>query len=90
MTAAVRQHGWAIQYVGGGTCSVPGCECPPDDEPPFAYTIGLFGLAHPELLVFGKSAPYATELLNTVAETVRTGGVSCPASPSKFRPTDIR
>ena len=53
MADTIRRRGWAIQYVGGEECSRPGCGCPAGNEPPFAYTVGLFGLAHPELLVFG-------------------------------------
>ena len=44
-----------IQYVGGGTCSFPGCCGGLDDDgaPSFAYTVGLFGLGHPELVIVG-------------------------------------
>ena len=52
LAATVRRHGWMIRYIGGDECSRPGCDCPKSDGPPFAYTVGLFGLAHPELLIF--------------------------------------
>jgi hypothetical protein len=57
VSTTIRKHGWCIQYVGGDSCSRPGCECGPDDGPPFAYTIGLFGLGHPELLILGARRP---------------------------------
>ncbi len=71
-TDMVRRHGWAIQYVGG-SCTAPGCNCPPDDEPSFAYTIGLHGLNHPELLVFGLSQSEAAAVLNGLGERICHG-----------------
>ncbi len=72
MKDMVRQHGWAIEYIGGGACTVPGCEsC--DDEVAFAYTVGLFGLGHPELLVFGLGMEEAGALLNGLATRVPRG-----------------
>ncbi len=71
LTSVVRQHGWAIEYIGGGCCSVPGCDGGDDEGPPFAYTVGLFGLGHPELLVFGLDPDTTCQLLNTVSESVR-------------------
>lgn len=38
----IRRHGWAVTAVLGD-----------DHEPPFAYTVGLSGFGHPELVVFG-------------------------------------
>lgn len=72
-TDLIRRVGWAIQYVGGDCCSRPGCDLPPSDEPTFAYTIGLFGLHHPELLMIGVSPESATQVLNTLAGRVRAG-----------------
>ncbi|MET0832117.1 MAG: hypothetical protein ABWY62_07015 [Acidimicrobiia bacterium] len=43
----VRSHGWAIRYIGGDVCACPGCACETDEQPPFAYTVGLHGLDHP-------------------------------------------
>lgn len=58
----VRRHGWMVQYVFGEA-----------DDPPFAYTIGLFGLAHPELLIFGCSQQTALSVLNEVGRRVKRG-----------------
>jgi hypothetical protein len=60
----VRAHGWAVQYVGPG--DDPG-------EPAFGYTIGLFGLGHPELVVVGVDCEPAYAILQRVAGLVRDG-----------------
>ncbi len=73
LTATVRRYGWFIQYVGGTACSTPGCDCPPGEGPPFAYTIGLFGLGHPELLIFGALPETAADVLNELGERIRSG-----------------
>lgn len=74
----VRRVGWAVQYVGGTTCSRPGC-CPdPGDDPPFAYTIGLFGLGHPELLIHGLDPDTTLQVLNDVASWIRDGEEMLP------------
>lgn len=74
VTAVIRRHGWFIQYVGGGLCSVPGCDCSAeDDAPPFAYTVGLFGLSHPELLIFGTPPGTAAGVLNDLGDRIRAG-----------------
>jgi hypothetical protein len=71
LTTTIRRCGWAIQYVGGEVCSRPGCECQPGTGPPFAYTIGLFGLGHPELLIFGLGPAAAAAVLNRLCERIR-------------------
>ena len=83
MKDMVRQHGWAIEYIGGGACTVPGCEsC--DDEVAFAYTVGLFGLDHPELLVFGLGMEEAGALLNGLATRVLAGEDIIPGQLISF------
>lgn len=84
VASIVRQHGWFIQYIGGETCSRPGCECPPDDGPAFAYTVGLFGLAHPELLIFGVDPHTAVGVLNSIGEQVRAGEPILPGQLITF------
>ncbi|HEX9853898.1 MAG TPA: DUF4262 domain-containing protein [Acidimicrobiia bacterium] len=95
MRTVVRRHGWMIRYVGGG-CNVPGCECPPDDGPAFAYTVGLFGLAHPELLIFGVAPETAMSVLNALGERIRSGEdlipdrlVSLPQWPHHLIPETV-
>jgi Domain of unknown function (DUF4262) len=60
----IRAHGWVVQHVGGG-------EAP--DQPPFGYTIGLFGLGHPELVVVGLDCGPTYGILQRVAALVRDG-----------------
>jgi hypothetical protein len=60
----VRARRWAVQYVGPG-------EQP--DEPAFGYTIGLFGLGHPELVVVALPPAPAHGMLDRVAGIVAGG-----------------
>lgn len=80
----IRRHGWFIQYVGGGTCGAPGCDGGDSDDSPFAYTVGLFGLAHPELLIFGVSPETAAGVLNTLGERIRSGDALLPGRLATF------
>jgi len=73
MASVIRRHGWAVQYVGGPCCDRPGCGGGDGDGPPFAYTVGLFGLGHPELLVFSLPPETASGVLNGFGERVRRG-----------------
>jgi hypothetical protein len=60
----IRAHRWVVQYVGAGDAP---------DEPAFGYTIGLFGLGHPELVVVGLDHHPTHDLLRLSADLV-TGG----------------
>ena len=61
----IRRHGVFIQSVFGA----------PDDLPvEFSYTVGLFGLGHPELVVLSAGMATASELLNHLSGLVRAGG----------------
>ncbi|MGI8881580.1 MAG: DUF4262 domain-containing protein [Jatrophihabitans sp.] len=62
MRDTVRRVGWAIQYVMGE-----------EREPSFAYTVGLFGFDHPEIVVFGLSAGSSEWLLNRLGALVKSG-----------------
>jgi hypothetical protein len=53
-----------VQYVGDGD---------EPDEPAFGYTIGLFGLGHPELVVVGLGPDHTHALLQRVAGLVAGG-----------------
>lgn len=64
LTHLIRTHRWAVQYVSRG--DTPG-------EPPFGYTVGLFGLGHPELVVVGVGPDAAAAMLNRVAGLVADG-----------------
>jgi hypothetical protein len=85
VSAVIRKHGWFIQYVGGGLCSAPGCDCgDEDDGPPFAYTVGLFGLGHPELLIFGATAGTAAGVLNELSTRIKVGADLFPGQLLTF------
>ena len=84
VATTIRQRGWAIQYVGGNSCSAPGCDHPESDGPSFAYTVGLFGLSHPELLIFGVPPGTAVGVLNSLGEGVRSGEALLPGQLITF------
>jgi hypothetical protein len=60
-----------IEYVIGDSES---------EESPFAYTVGLFGLHHPELLIFGLSPSGASYVLNELARRVHGGAGLTPGA----------
>ena len=64
LAQVIRAQRWAVQYVGAG--DGPG-------EPAFGYTIGLFGLGHPELVVVGLGAHNTHAILQRVAGLVAEG-----------------
>jgi hypothetical protein len=68
----VRRHGVMITMVGGGGCIHPECANKPSGVP-FAYTTGLFGIAHPELVVVGLRTSASSFVLNTAARRVLDG-----------------
>lgn len=73
VSAIIRRYGWFIEYVGSEGCSHPGCSGEPGEGPPFAYTIGLFGLGHAELLIIGVPSGTASRVLNDLGERIRGG-----------------
>jgi hypothetical protein len=86
ITSIVRRFGWFVQYVGGD-CDCPDCDgSARSDEfrPPFAYTVGLFGLGHPELLVFGLEPQSATGVLNDLGGRIRAGTELMPGEIITF------
>ena len=84
VTECVRAYGVYIQYVGGGRCAAPGCACADDGQPPFAYTVGLFGLNHPELLTVGLSIETSAGVLNHLARRVMDGHDLIPGALIDF------
>ena len=85
----VRRYGWRTVHVAGvdaGVCP-PNCPCADDvlpGEPPapdFTYTVGLFGLGHPELLIFSRPAMEAGRILNELGGRVRAGENLLPGRP---------
>ncbi len=83
----IRKYGALIQYVGGDACTC--CEAGRGDvtaasEAPFAYTVGLFGIGHPELLIVGVDPGAASGALNDVAKRVRRGRDLVPGEMLAF------
>jgi hypothetical protein len=64
LAQTIRAHRWAVQYVGAGDEA---------DEPAFGYTIGLFGLGHPELVLVGLGANTTHSILDRTAGVVAGG-----------------
>ena len=61
-----------LPHVGGGGCCVPRCSGGEDDGiPASGYTVGLFGLGHPELVIVGTDADTAGGVLNDLAARIR-------------------
>ena len=71
----IRRHGTSIEYVIGDMRR---------RQTPFGYTIGLFGMGHPELLVFGLDSRTTGLLLNDVADRVRGGSDIVPGELLEF------
>ena len=75
LAALIRRARFAVQYVGPGDLST---------EPAFGYTIGLFGLGHPELVVVGRGSSATHALLDAVAGEVVAAARWSPASCSRW------
>ncbi len=71
----IRRYGLFVQLVGGDPGDVP---------PAFAYTVGLFGLGHPELVATGLDPGTAPALLNHLADRVRAGENLLPGQLLSF------
>jgi len=67
VTETIRLHGCMIQGVMGE-----------GRTPPFAYTVGLFELGHPELIVYGLDVESSGGMLNWFAAQIRDGEVFSP------------
>ena len=64
LAQTIRTHRWAVQFVYRGEES---------DEPEFGYTVGLFGLGHPELVAVGLDYRDTCGLLNKIGAMVLEG-----------------
>ena len=74
----IRRQGWFIQYVLSCRRTTPGDGGGDHEGPPFAYTVGLFGMGHPELLIVGVPPVTAASVLNTIGDRVRAGADIVP------------
>jgi hypothetical protein len=71
----IRKHGQFIQLVTGDTSQ---------QLPSFAYTVGLFGLGHPELVALDVDSGTACGLLNHLGARIRAGDNLIPGSLLSF------
>lgn len=62
MQAMIDKHGWMVQAVFAG-----------NDQPGFAYTVGLAAKGLPELIVFSMPPGFARTTLNHLAHRMSTG-----------------
>ena len=71
----IRKYGVSVSMIGGPSC--PHCIASGQDcaeaGPSFAYTVGLFGTGHPEILIYHDSPAGASALLNGLARRVFDG-----------------
>jgi len=71
--AHTREHiadfGFTTISVGGGECSVPGCESGPERYP-YAYTLGMCDYASPEFVTLGLSNSHVASVVDPVCEAV--------------------
>ena len=84
VVAHVRQYGVHLVYVNGGECSAPGCSGARTEGPEFGYTVGLFGIGHPELLIVGIGMQTGAWVLNELAARIREGGDLLPGELVTF------
>lgn len=84
VSAVIRRYGWFIEYVAPAGCDHPGCADEARGGPPFAYTIGLFGLGHPELLLLGVPPGIAARIFNDLGERIRAGADLVPGELITF------
>lgn len=75
VAATIREHGWLIEYVIGE---------PGRKKPSIAYTVGLFGMGHPELVVLGVDPDTACGLLNEVGRRIKAGHDLVPGALLTF------
>jgi hypothetical protein len=75
LAETIRTYRVAVQYVMRGEES---------DQPPFGYTVGLFGVGHPELVVVGVDSGNACAMLNAAADLVLDGRDLVPGELVEF------
>lgn len=78
VAATIRRHGCSIEYIYGCTCG----SC--DEPTSFAYSIGLFGLGHPELLILGAPQETAGGVINHLFARVQGGANLLPGELLTF------
>jgi hypothetical protein len=69
----IASHGFAVNCVGYGACSVPGCRCGARERHPWTYTVGLTKAGLPELVLMGREPVPAHFAVSWVANELRAG-----------------
>lgn len=88
----IRRHGVYIQYVGGDSCACcdagvgAGVTVKDPQAAAFAYTVGLFGIGHAELLIVGADPSTSAGVLNDLAARIRAGRDLVPGELLTFDP----
>lgn len=80
----VRDRGWCVQMIPAGES---------EDEPAFAYTIGLFKtFGSPEIIIFGMRTETMGQILNVCGDLVKEGRplVVGPSVPDVLEGFDVR
>lgn len=73
----IERSTWALVAVTGGRCHCCTSDQHPP-EPPFAYTVGLTALGHPEIIVYGLPTAVAGHILNSLGERIQRGQTFAP------------
>lgn len=58
----IERFGYTTFGVNTGKCSVPGCDCPPPQGPPWFYSIGMLEHGHSEIVIVGDVPVHPCEL----------------------------
>lgn len=72
LVAKIDEYGYAMVVVGTGECSEPGCTCGPSPHP-YAYSLGLVDIDHPELVTFGVPVGHVNVLMRPVFDAAERG-----------------
>ena len=73
IASLIASHGFAVNSIGYGVCSVPGCHCAPRVRHPWTYTVGLTEVGQPELVLMGLDPAPAHFAISWVANEGRAG-----------------
>ncbi len=95
ITDSIRRCGVAVTHVSPradacACCARLGPLAQADDSTQFAYTTGLFGIGHPELLVFGLEPGPALAVLQAMSWRVRRSRDLMPGESVSVREPRLR
>ncbi|GAA1158238.1 DUF4262 domain-containing protein [Ornithinicoccus hortensis] len=76
-----------LRSVGAERDPVPTEDTP--ENPPFCYTVGLYGIGHPELLVIGMERDACGTVLNALSGAIHVGRDLVPGEQLTVAGTDL-